>query len=127
MTRQFSYTGWHAPDVVQTLDGQVWVSVVPPQVGLWNTWVEVERIQSAEGFSYSRDSFNDPFAGFGPRTGRGSGDSFFRERPKPESKYGVRDHRPMSDAERRQALLYAYYNLPDNQKNIDDLLRGPIA
>ena len=115
MTRQFKYSGWHAPDVVQTLDGQVWVSIIPPEPGLWNTWVEVERIQSAEGFSYPRNPHNDPFGGFGARSGRSSGDSFFRPSPEPESKYGIRDHRPVSDSERVQALLYAQMYTPASE------------
>lgn len=113
MTRQFKFSGWFAPDVVQTLDGQVWVSIVPPKAGLWNTWIEVERIQSAEGFSYPRNPHNYPFAGFGARSGRSTGDPFRRPSPEPESKYGIRDHHPMSDKEREQALLYAQMYTPD--------------
>jgi len=119
--RQFKYSGWHAPDVVQTLDGQVWVSIIPPSPGLWNSWVEVERIQS-ESFDRSRDTQDNPFGGFGTRTGRSSGYSFLRDDRKPESKYGVRDHRPMSEAEQAQVRMYVqaagYTADPDIIRNL---------
>lgn len=119
--RQFKYEGWHAPDVVQDENGQVWVSIIPPSPGLWNSWVEVERIQS-ESYSSPRNPYDNPFAGFGTRSGRSSGDSFFSAYHKPESKYGVRDHRPMSEAEQAQLRMYVeaagYTADPDIIRNL---------
>ena len=127
MTRQFKYRGWHAPDIVQTPDGQVWVSVVPPSPGLWNTWVEVERIQSAESFSYPRNPYNNPFGRSGPRSGRGSGDSFRRPSPESQSKYGVRDHRPMNPEYAEQARLYAMSVADVDPDILKNLFGKPMA
>lgn len=93
-------------DIIVDPDGSVWVSMEPLDECPWPSYVELEEIQSedfdcARAARHGRPSYR--------RSAR-SGDEYYgnaRGYPrKPESKYGIRDHRPMNPQYAEQARLW---------------------
>ena len=90
-------------------EGQVWVSLrEDPTFFDYYEKIEVLRGEdSGRGGNSERDGRRS-----GDRTGRTS-----RSYPhKPESQYGIRDHRPMNSEYAAQARLYAAQYLPDKSE-----------